>query len=78
LAKLLEYQGKDIFKQFEIPIPEGRLVLNNEQAEAAATDIGYPLVVKAQIYVGKRGRSGGIKAVRDDSELIEAVSTMLY
>jgi len=77
LARLLEYQGKDIFSRFKIPTPKGKVVRRLEEAKAAADDIGYPLVVKAQVYAGKRAKSGGIRIVNDDNELLSAVPVML-
>jgi len=78
LARLLEHQGKDIFRRFRIPVPDGRLVQSAEEAKLAATEIGYPLVVKAQVYGGGRGKSGGIHIVHDDDELLDAASDMLH
>jgi succinyl-CoA synthetase beta subunit len=77
LARLLEHQGKDIFRRFKIPTPEGKVVRRLEEARAVADEIGYPLVVKAQVYAGRRGKSGGIRIVDDDNELLSAVSEML-
>lgn len=77
MAKLLEYQGKEILRRFKIPTPRGKVVRSPEEARAAGGDIGYPLVVKAQVHAGKRGKSGGIRIVDDDGELLKAVSAML-
>jgi len=77
VAKLLEHQGKDIFRQFGIQTPAGQVVRDLGQAREAATAIGYPVVVKAQVYAGKRGKSGGIRIAADESELVGAVSALL-
>jgi len=77
LARLLEYQGKDIFRRFKIPTPKGKVVRSVEEAQVAASEIGYPLVVKAQVYAGKRGKSGGIRVVNDENDLRSAVASML-
>ena len=63
-----EYQAKDIFKRFGIPIPRGRVAATPDQARAAARDLGGACVVKAQIHAGGRGKAGGIKLARDAEE----------
>ncbi len=74
---LLEYQGKEYFAQFGIPTPRGALVVNPKQALAAAGRLGYPLVVKAQVLVGGRGKAGGIQLVADEPALEAAVERIL-
>ena len=66
MAKLLEYHGKEILRKFGIPVPAGRVVRDVEDARQAAVEIGYAVVVKAQVYAGKRGISGGIRIAADD------------
>src|SRR5690349_2327314 len=58
---LYEYQGKELFKRFGIPVSEGRLASTPEEARAAAEELGGPVVVKAQVLTGGRGKAGGIK-----------------
>jgi succinyl-CoA synthetase beta subunit len=65
---LLEYQGKQLFARHGVPVPSGRPATSVEQAVAAADDIGYPCVVKAQVKIGGRGKLGGIKVARDGHE----------
>ena len=77
MAKLLEYQGKDLLRSFAIPVPKGRVVRNVQEANEVAGEIGYPVVVKAQIYAGKRGKSGGIRTVAGEGDLTSTVSEML-
>jgi succinyl-CoA synthetase beta subunit len=77
VAKLLEHQGKELLHRCGIPIPAGQVVRNMEEAQAAAEAIGYPLMIKAQIYAGKRGKSGGICRATDMGELTAVVSRML-
>lgn len=77
MAKLFEYQGKEIFRRFRIPTPSGRVVRNVAEAQDAARGIGYPVVVKAQVYSGKRGKAGGVRVVSDETELTTAASEML-
>ncbi len=61
MAKFLEYQGKEFFKQSKIPIPEGMVANTPEEAKAAALKLGRPVVVKAQVFAGGRGKAGGVK-----------------
>jgi succinyl-CoA synthetase beta subunit len=65
---LLEYQGKQLFARHGVPVPEGRPASTVEEAVAAADDIGYPCVVKAQVQIGGRGKAGGIKVAGDGRE----------
>src|SRR5438874_7105468 len=58
---LYEYQGKELFRRFGIPVSEGRLATTPEEARAAAQEIGGQLVVKAQVLTGGRGKAGGVK-----------------
>jgi succinyl-CoA synthetase beta subunit len=64
---LFEYQGKQLFKQFGIPVSDGRLATSAAEARAAAEEIGGPVVVKAQVLTGGRGKAGGVK-LADDPE----------
>ncbi len=65
---LLEYQGKQLFARHGVPVPEGKPAQTVEQAVAAANEIGYPCVIKAQVQIGGRGKAGGIKIAQDESE----------
>jgi succinyl-CoA synthetase beta subunit len=58
---LYEYQGKELFRRFGIPVSEGRLATTPEEARAAAQELGGQVVVKAQVLTGGRGKAGGIK-----------------
>jgi succinyl-CoA synthetase beta subunit len=58
---LYEYQGKELFRRFGIPVSEGRLATTPDEARAAAEELGAPVVVKAQVLTGGRGKAGGIK-----------------
>jgi len=68
---LYEYQGKGLFKRFGIPVSEGRLATTPGEARAAAEELGAPVVVKAQVLTGGRGKAGGVK-LADDSADAEA------
>jgi succinyl-CoA synthetase beta subunit len=65
---LLEYQGKQLFARHGLPVPEGRHATTVDDAVAAANEIGYPCVVKAQVAIGGRGKAGGIKVAKDEAE----------
>jgi succinyl-CoA synthetase beta subunit len=67
---LLEYQGKKLFQKHGVPVPDGRHAKTVEEAVAAAEELGYPVVVKAQVQIGGRGKAGGIKLAsnRDEAE----------
>jgi succinyl-CoA synthetase beta subunit len=62
--KLHEYQSKQIFSRFGIPVPQGIVVENATEARNAAREIGLPVVIKAQVLVGGRGKAGGVKIAR--------------
>ncbi|WP_208026732.1 ADP-forming succinate--CoA ligase subunit beta [Rhabdothermincola sediminis] len=66
---LLEFQGKQFFAGFGIPVSEGRAVDSVEGAVAAAEAVGYPVVVKAQVHVGGRGKAGGVKLASSEDEV---------
>jgi len=58
---LYEYQGKELFRRVGIPVSDGRLATSPQEAYKAAQELGGPVVVKAQVLVGGRGKAGGIK-----------------
>ena len=74
---LLEYQGKQFFATFGIPVSDGRAVDTVDEAVAAADAVGYPVVVKAQVHVGGRGKAGGVKLAKDAAECREHASNIL-
>jgi succinyl-CoA synthetase beta subunit len=74
---LLEYQGKQLFARHDIPVPDGRPARTVEEAVAAAKEIGFPCVVKAQVKIGGRGKAGGIKVVQDEDEARAAANAIL-
>jgi succinyl-CoA synthetase beta subunit len=65
---LLEYQGKQLFAKYGIPVPEGKRVVTPQEARQAAEELGPPVVVKAQVQIGGRGKAGGIKVAKDADE----------
>ncbi|HEX2044250.1 MAG TPA: ADP-forming succinate--CoA ligase subunit beta, partial [Gaiellaceae bacterium] len=65
---LYEYQGKQLFARFGIPVSEGKLAASPEEARAAAEELGGQVVVKAQVLTGGRGKAGGIKLADTPAE----------
>jgi succinyl-CoA synthetase beta subunit len=65
---LYEYQGKELFRHFGIPVSDGRLATTPAEARAAAEELGGPVVVKAQVLTGGRGKAGGVKLVDDPAD----------
>ncbi len=74
---LFEYQGKEFFAQFGIPVSPGKAVDNVDDAVAAADAVGYPVVVKAQVQVGGRGKAGGVKLAANADECRTHASNIL-
>ena len=75
---LHEYQSKELFAQYAIPVPKGRVANNPEQAVAAARALGGSIwVVKAQVHAGGRGKAGGVKVVKDIEAVGSATKAML-
>jgi succinyl-CoA synthetase beta subunit len=60
-VKIHEYQAKEILRRYGIPVQPGEIATTPEQAEAIARRFGVPVVIKAQVYVGGRGKAGGIQ-----------------
>ena len=75
---LHEYQSKELFAQYAIPIPKGQVADSPEAAKAAAKALGGSLwVVKAQVHAGGRGKAGGVKVVKDLEAVGAAAKAML-
>jgi succinyl-CoA synthetase beta subunit len=74
---LLEHAGKRVLAAHGVPVPIGHLAVDVEQAVAASEAIGYPVVVKAQVPVGGRGKAGGIKVAADADALAAAAEAVL-
>jgi succinyl-CoA synthetase beta subunit len=74
---LHEYQSKEIFRAAGIPVPPGEVASSVEDALAAADRLGYPVVVKAQVLIGGRGKAGGIKVVRGGEDLSREAGRIL-
>ena len=68
--KIHEYQAKELFRKYGVPTPQGRAAFSAEEAvEVAKTLGGYPVVVKAQIHAGGRGKGGGVKLAQSEQEV---------
>jgi succinyl-CoA synthetase beta subunit len=65
---LFEYQGREYFARFDLPVPAGDVASTVDAAVAAAEKAGYPVVIKAQVQVGGRGKAGGVKLAADADE----------
>ena len=74
---LLEYQGKQLFARHGLRVSSGKAVDSVEGAVAAAAEIGYPVVVKAQVLIGGRGKAGGVKLAADEAEVREHAQNIL-
>ena len=76
--KLHEHQAKEILKKYNLPVPEGKVAFSLQEAKQVAEELGeFPLVVKAQVHCGGRGKAGGVKLVKSVEELEAAVEGML-
>ncbi len=69
--KIHEYQAVELFRKFGIPVPEGRVAADLAEAQAIAGAIGFPVVLKAQVLSGGRGKAGGVAIVANSKELKE-------
>src|SRR6201990_859892 len=76
--KIHEYQGKEIFRRYGMPVPRGYPAFSVDEAVAAAEKLGGPVwVVKAQIHAGGRGKGGGVKLARSIDEVRAEAAKML-
>jgi succinyl-CoA synthetase beta subunit len=74
---LLEYQGKQLFARHGLRVSDGRAVTSVQDAVAAANEVGYPVVVKAQVLIGGRGKAGGVKLADDEAQAREHAENIL-
>jgi succinyl-CoA synthetase beta subunit len=74
---LLEYQGKQLFAKHGLAVPDGRHATTVEEAVKAADELGYPVVIKAQVQIGGRGKAGGIKLAASGAEAEEHAGAIL-
>jgi succinyl-CoA synthetase beta subunit len=74
---LVEYQGKQYFARYGLPVSPGEVADTVAEAEAAAERLGYPVVVKAQVQTGGRGKAGGVKLANSKAEVTEHAGNIL-
>jgi succinyl-CoA synthetase beta subunit len=75
--KLHEYQSKQIFARYGIPIPKGRVAATAEEAKNIAEELGSRVVIKSQVLVGGRGKAGGIRLAKNPEEAEEVAAQIL-
>jgi succinyl-CoA synthetase beta subunit len=76
--KIHEFQAKELFRKYAVPVPDGAAVDSVEEAVTVCRSLaGYPVVVKAQIHAGGRGKGGGVKLVHSEEEARAAADTIL-
>jgi succinyl-CoA synthetase beta subunit len=75
--KIHEFQGKDILRKFGVPTLKGKVCESVAEAEAAAHELGFPCVIKAQIHAGGRGKGGGVKLAKTREEAKQYASQIL-
>jgi succinyl-CoA synthetase beta subunit len=76
-VKLQEYRSKEILARHGVPLLAGEIATTSEQARAAAQDLGGPVVVKAQVLVGGRGKAGGVKLAADPDEAAQRAEEII-
>jgi len=75
--KVHEYQAKELFKKYNVPVPEGGIAFSSDEARSVAQKLGgFPVVVKAQIHAGGRGKGGGVK-LADSLEAVAAAADQI-
>ena len=72
-----EHQGKELLRRYGVAVPDGQACFTVDEAVAAASRLGFPCVVKAQIHAGGRGKAGGVKLVRSVTEVRAAAEALL-
>jgi succinyl-CoA synthetase beta subunit len=75
--KLHEYQSKQIFARYGIPIPKGRVASTAQEAKQIAEELGGKVVIKSQVLVGGRGKAGGIRLAKTPTEAEEVATQIL-
>ncbi len=75
--KIHEYQGKAVLAQFGVPVPRGKVAYTADEAVEIGKELGFPVVVKAQIHAGGRGKAGGVKLARTADDCEKVAKAML-
>jgi len=76
-VKIHEYQAKGILAQHGVPVPRGRVAYTEQEAVSIGNELGFPVVVKAQIHAGGRGKGGGVKLAKDAPDCESIAKAML-
>jgi succinyl-CoA synthetase beta subunit len=77
MARLFEYQGKELLKKAKVPIPEGEVAATPQEARKIAEKIGKPVAIKSQIWAGGRGKAGGIQFAQTPDEAEKVAGKLL-
>jgi succinyl-CoA synthetase beta subunit len=77
MARLYEYQGKQLLKAAKVPIPQGEVAMTPQEAVKIAEKIGKPVAIKSQIWAGGRGKAGGIKFAQNPQEAEKVAKDLL-
>ena len=76
--KIHEYQAKELFRKYDVPVPQGSVAFTTEEAVGVAKTLGgYPVVIKAQIHAGGRGKGGGVKLAQSEQEVADAAGQIM-
>ena len=77
MARLYEYQGKELLRRMGIPVPGGRVARSQVEAAKIAQEVGFPVAIKAQVLAGGRGKAGGIRFAATTEEVRTATCALL-
>ena len=76
--KIHEYQAKELFRKYDVPVPQGGVAFTVDEAVEVAKNLGgYPVVVKAQIHAGGRGKGGGVKLAQSEAEAADVAGQII-
>ena len=76
--KIHEYQAKELFRKYNVPVPQGGVAFTADEANRVATTLGgYPVVIKAQIHAGGRGKGGGVKLAQSEQEVASVAGQII-
>jgi succinyl-CoA synthetase beta subunit len=76
-VRLLEYQGKELFRKYGIPVPNSQVIRDPAETRAAIKIVGLPAVIKAQVLAGGRGKAGGVAVVKSEEEAVREASRIM-
>ncbi|MBU0991310.1 MAG: ADP-forming succinate--CoA ligase subunit beta [Proteobacteria bacterium] len=76
--KIHEFQAKELFRKYQVPVPDGKVADNREDVKKIGTSFGaFPVVVKAQIHAGGRGKGGGVKLAHSSEDLLRLADEII-